>query len=289
MKNRDIIYTSIDIIEEKIEAHISVAELAKHCGFSSYYYSRLFKGITGISPKRYIDSRKLSLSALDLIEKDLNILDIALKYGFSSHEVYTRAFQKMFGLLPSEVRRHKTYPLEHAVKKLTPERIEGLYHLVNTTPKLVHKEEIKLVGIVFYHDIHLKNDLSDPWSHLMRSLDAINHKVTPSRFYQMQFWFEDQEGDSMYFFIAVEVSAFDKTPLQFTEKTIPSHEYLVFQHKGLANQVGHTYRYIYESYLPDTDYQLPYLFNFEYYGKDHLGPYNADSISEIYIPISMDS
>jgi AraC family transcriptional regulator len=289
MKNREAIYASIDTIEEKIDTHISVAELAKLYGFSSYYYSRLFKGITGVSPKQYIHGRKLSLSATDLLEQDVNIIDIAFKYGFGSHEVYTRAFQKMFGVLPSEVRRQGSYPSECFMNKLTPERIEGHHHLVNTKPTFVSREEIKLVGIPLYHDIHLKNDLSEPWSHLMHSLETIKHKLSPCRFYQMQFWFEDQEGESMYFFIAVEVSHFENTPLQFTEKVIPKQDYLMFQHKGFANKVGYTYRYIYEDYLPNTAYQLPHMFNFEYYGKQHLGPYNRDSISEIYIPVSTGS
>ncbi len=56
-------------------------------------------------------------------------------------------------------------------------------------------------------------------------------------------------------------------------------------HKGLACNVGLTYRYIYETWLPQSDYKLPLAYNFEYYGKNHFGPDNEESESEIYIPI----
>ncbi|MDA3901511.1 MAG: hypothetical protein PF637_13465 [Spirochaetes bacterium] len=54
-----------------------------------------------------------------------------------------------------------------------------------------------------------------------------------------------------------------------------------------ANLVGNTYKYIYETFLPETEYKLPYLYNFEQYGERSLGPDNEESISEIYIPIEL--
>lgn len=287
MNNREMIFASISTIEETVENNILIPELANQYGFSSYYYSRLFKGITGFSPKSYIQGRKLTLSASDLVLQEMKIIDIAFKYGFGSHEVYTRAFQKMFGLTPSEVRKTKKYPLDRCIKKLTPARIQQIDHLVKSTPELVIKDEIKLVGISFYYDLHLNNDLSEPWGHLMSHLSVIKHRVEPERFYQLQYWFPKQNNERIYFYIAVEVNHFEDIPIQLTEKVIPKHQYLKFQHRGLANQVGYTYQYIYNEYLPETNYHLPHLFNFEYYGEQHLGPCNADSISDIYIPVSL--
>lgn len=285
MNNQELIFASINTIEEHIEDNLLISELAVQHGFSLYYYSHLFKGITGISPKSYIQGRKLTKSALDLISQETKIIDIAFKYGFGSHESYTRAFHKMFGLKPSTVRRNKSYPRERGVDKLTPERVQQMSHLVQLTPEVVTKDSIQLVGISFYYDINLKNDLSEPWAHLMSHLGVIKHIIEPYRFYQLQYWFPEQDNESIYSFIAVEVSHFEEIPIQLTEKVIPKHRYLKFQHKGLSNQVGYTYQYIYNEFLPNTDYQLPHLFNFEYYGEEHLGPYNPESISDIYIPI----
>ena len=64
--------------------------------------------------------------------------------------------------------------------------------------------------------------------------------------------------------------------------------YIKFIHKGLSSKVGYTYQYIYTEWLPETDYKLSYLFNFEYYGEAHKGPFNEESETEIYIPVDLD-
>lgn len=49
--------------------------------------------------------RRLSTAAELLTETDLKVLEIALRCGFGSHEAFTRAFRKMYGILPTECRK----------------------------------------------------------------------------------------------------------------------------------------------------------------------------------------
>jgi AraC family transcriptional regulator len=128
-------------------------------------------------------------------------------------------------------------------------------------------------------------DLSKEWGQFMSEVQTIKKLILPERFYQVQYWSEQQDLGGMFFFTGAEVTkAQDINPL-FVVKTIPAGKYLRFIHKGLANKVGYTYKYIYNQFLPDTDYNLNKPFNFEYYGEKCLGPYNENSESEIYIPV----
>ena len=79
----------------------------------------------------------------------------------------------------------------------------------------------------------------------------------------------------------------EKIPVHFTAKIIPRQKYLRFFHRGLSARVGETYRYIYEKWLPQSEYRLPYQYNFEFYGELYKGPCTEDSISEIYIPVKL--
>lgn len=133
----------------------------------------------------------------------------------------------------------------------------------------------------------MPDDLSDPWQTLLDNRDVIAGKKYPERFYQVQFWMPKREYESLFFFLALEVENIENIPIQFTAKTLPEQQYLRFYHRGYANQVGLTYDYIYNNYLPDTNFKLPHHFNFEYYGKESLGPYNENSVSEIYIPVTV--
>ncbi|WP_069999064.1 AraC family transcriptional regulator [Cellulosilyticum sp. I15G10I2] len=285
MNNRELILSSIQIIENNLRSKISVLDISQELGFSFYYYCRLFRSITGYSPKAYMLARKIAESIPELIETDIRIIDLALKFGFGSSEAYTRAFYKIINKNPSEVRKEGTINRQLLRHPITDNELKKFEHALDKAPEVVSLDEIKLVGIPFYYDLSMGNDLMEHWALLMQNLSAIPNVKNPLEFYQLQFWFPNQDNDSIYFYVAVAVDTLESIPIQLTAKTIPAQAYFKFRHKGLANQVGHTYRYIYEEWLPETDYKLPGHFNFEYYGDEHLGPYNPDSISEIYIPI----
>ena len=116
-----------------IEAHITDKKinndkLARQIGFSWDHMRKLFRNDTGCSIARYMQIRKVKRSALDLINTNQTILDIALLYGFTNPETYTRAFRRVTGMTPSEFRRLR--PLVGKEKLLT-----GVYSVGLLTKK----------------------------------------------------------------------------------------------------------------------------------------------------------
>ena len=286
MNNREIIYESLEIIEDNINSDMNVLELSDKLGFSVYYFIRLFNGITGFSPKTYMQKRKLTEAALALIEKR-KIIDVAFDYGFGSPESFTRAFQKQFGMNPVKIKSGAELPSDKMQPRLTRENLEFIRNAPFREPELIDFGPLHLIGMPLYYSGNIPEDLSEPWHAFTNNITAISGRIIPEKFYQVQYWFPNQDYGSIFFFIALEAAAGCDIPIQFTAKTLPEQKYLRFYHKGFSNQVGHTYQYIYNSYLPETDYKLPHLFNFEYYPPDHKGPYNENSVSEIYIPVSL--
>ena len=287
MNNRELIYQSLDVIEKNLKSNMSVYTVSKELGFSIYYFSRIFKGITGLTPKNYMLGRKITESVNDILNTEKMIIEIAYDYGFGTPESFSRAFQKIMGINPSEIRKSGKADRCRLVQPVTRERIERIKIKPENEPELVELGPIRLIGIPFYYELWEKDDLSNPWQNLIDNISAIPDKIIPEKYYQVQYWFPEQDQGSIFFFIALEVNSFKEIPMQFTAKTLPRIQYLKFQHKGLSNTVGYTYRYIYEEWLPESNYKLPYLFNFEYYGDRYKGPYNEDSISEIYIPVDV--
>ncbi len=105
MNNRDAIVAAVELIETNLHEDLPVQVVAARSGLSLYYFSRLFRGVTGYSPKAYISARKLTESARELLETDKKIIELAFEYGYSSPELYARAFQRVFGCNPSECRK----------------------------------------------------------------------------------------------------------------------------------------------------------------------------------------
>lgn len=56
--------------------------------------------------KDYLRYRKLAFALKQIRDTQCGILDIALNYGFSSHEAFTRAFKETYGVTPSEYRQN---------------------------------------------------------------------------------------------------------------------------------------------------------------------------------------
>ncbi len=289
MTNKETILKTIQFIESNLKSDISVADMARESFCSRYHFIRLFQSITGISPKKYLLQRRLTESIYPLQHSDEKIISIAFDYQFSSHEVFTRAFQKHFGVAPSKLRKGETIPAHLLSPAISEEYIFQSKKARNQPPDLVELEEKILVGLSYFVSGSLKGlELSVEWNNFMKMLDLINNKITPERYYQIQYWSESQDMEGMHFFIGIEVENLKNINPQFVIKIIPQGTYLKFIHKGLAKNVGFTYRYIYNEFLPDTDYRLSMPFNFEYCGENYLSPYNEQSESYLFIPVNME-
>ena len=97
----------IDWVEQNIEYAPTLDKMADHVGYSEFYCSAKFHEYVGVPFKEYVFRRKLSLAAKSLMNTDSLIIDIAMQYGFSSHEAFSRAFKKTYGYSPNQFRQIK--------------------------------------------------------------------------------------------------------------------------------------------------------------------------------------
>jgi AraC-type DNA-binding domain-containing proteins len=109
------IQMTVDYIEEHLAEDIKIEALAKLAVLSPFYYQRLFGRLVKKPVNEYIKLRRLAKAAEALINKNKRILDIALDFGFSSHETFTRVFKNAFGITPEEYRANPLR-LNHFVK-----------------------------------------------------------------------------------------------------------------------------------------------------------------------------
>ena len=93
-------------IREQNDEALTLANLSGFLGYSEYYVSRKFREISGMQLRDYLRNRRLAFALKDIRDTETGILDIALKYGFSSNEAFTRAVKNAYGTSPSEYRKH---------------------------------------------------------------------------------------------------------------------------------------------------------------------------------------
>lgn len=105
MITNELVNQSIDYIMRHLDEEISIEDVADYCHFSKYYFSRVFKAITGESIYAFIKRLKMEQSAVRLkIEKEKSITDIGFDYGYSSSN-YSSAFKKHYNISPAEFRK----------------------------------------------------------------------------------------------------------------------------------------------------------------------------------------
>ena len=93
-----------DYIQTNLEENLDLATLAQLAGISSFYFIRLFKSSTGLTPYQYIFQQKMELAKQLLKDSNLAIAEIALSCGYASQSSFSTAFRKFVGTTPKSYR-----------------------------------------------------------------------------------------------------------------------------------------------------------------------------------------
>ncbi len=283
MSNLESVYQAVQFIEQHLKALISVQDVADAAGYSVYHFSRTFNRVIGHSPYDYIMRRRLSESAKELIEPGKRIIDVAFEYQFNNPETYSRAFRRMFGMLPNQVKKSKNLP--RLKPKATREYIEHINKGDYLKPELVELDMIYLVGLA-----SLTRDETDIvtelWEQLSSETESISNRLKPERYYGVSFFTLSGDPQGSFFMIGVAVESLDAIPPTLVGKTIPPLKYARFIHKGLSKDIGMTLDYVCQTWLPKSGHSIAAPLRIEFYGKRYKGPDDPDSESEILIPIN---
>lgn len=133
-------------IRENLQQKISLVDLARAAGYSPWHCERIFKEYTGSTPFAYIRAYRLSRAALAMRDNPVRqrIIDVALEFVFDSHEGFTRAFAKEFGISPQKYQRQP-----EPVKLFMPFEVRDYYLYLSKrrNEKMENKPKIKPVFV----------------------------------------------------------------------------------------------------------------------------------------------
>ncbi|MCU0428651.1 MAG: GyrI-like domain-containing protein [Cytophagaceae bacterium] len=153
-------------------------------------------------------------------------------------------------------------------------------------PKFQMVQEIKLVGLTTQTSL-TNNKTAALWQSFMPRRSEIQSRLGQHLFSVQQYgpeYFQDFQPHRYFTkWATAEVSDWERMPDGMQALLIPQGLYAVFSYKGSSNDSS-IYRYIFETWLPDSGFELDPRPHFERL-DDRYKNNDPDSEEEIFIPV----
>ncbi|MFJ8311877.1 MULTISPECIES: GyrI-like domain-containing protein [unclassified Streptomyces] len=251
---------AMDHIEDRLDREIDVGELARIAMTSEYHLRRLFSALAGMPLSEYVRRRRLTVAGAEVLAGERTLLDVAVRYGYTSGEAFARAFKSVHGVGPGEARRTGA-ALRSQPRMSFRLVVEGSSSM---RYRVVEKEEFRLVGkkarVPLVHEgvnpaiaafiqgigpetarrIH---QLSDQ---LPEGIVAVCDDLDPSR----------AEGTELDYWHASLTRADTDAPDGLDSMVVPAGTWAVFESTGpFPRALQEMWRDVYTEWFPSNPYQ----------------------------------
>lgn len=294
MNHVEIIQQSIEYIESRLDEELTLKGVSQAMHYSEYHFHRTFLYLVGDTVTSYIRKRRLSKAAELLAYSNKKVLDIALECGFGSHEAFTRAFRKMYGILPTTCRRLGRPPfLVARFESRDPfdEQIfleRGEFHMeyrIETYPAM------RIIGYAIQTttaDGLNSTEIPAFWQAYMR--DQLGAKVPGKKRPEVELGVcttLDENGTFRYI-IGFETDDNTEVPEGMVDYTIPEATYAIFttppaDRADFTDSIQSTWNKIFSEWFPTSGYEQAYAPDFEWYDQ-RCWPDKGQQM-DIYIPV----
>lgn len=254
---------ALEYIEKHLDGEISYDQAAQIACCSTFYFQRLFSYVVGVSLSEYIRRRRMTQAAFELQRTKQKVMDIALKYGYTSPTSFHRAFQSVHGMTPTMARQSdcllNAYPAIHFTVQVTggqaiSYRIEdrGAMRVVGYQYPISDnmEENHQLVPHIWKEFFHTDN---------YHKLSQLNH-CEPYRLLGITMY----QPQHIYYMIAIE--SVDDIPDDMCEYEIPAHTWVTFENNGdFQEDVQSVFKRFITEWLPFSGYEFAGLPDIEVY------------------------
>ena len=267
------IQKAIDYIEVNLDKDINFDIVANEVGMSAYYFHRIFSAVIGVSPTTYIRNRRLTVAAQEISKNNENILDIALKYGFESHEAFSRAFKNFHGVVPKMAKTDG-----NEFKNFSRANLEFEVNTNNILNyRIESKDTIKVLAFLRKFNIENKDEIPKYWKELKESgtLEKISNNYKKDL---LGICIGTQSDFEYKYGIGIEQTEDIETNIEIEKIEISKSTWVVFKCKGQNEKnINELWSRIYKEFFITSSYKQSMDIEFELYD---------DKNTEIWIPIS---
>lgn len=246
----DRLNEAVSYIENHLGDEIDYERLGKIAGCSAYHFQRMFAFLAGVPLSEYIRRRRMSLAVADL-RGGGKIVDISLKYGYSSPTAFNRAFQSVHKIAPSMVKGGgvtvKSFPPLNF--KMTVKGVEEMNYRIET------REAFRIVGI----SMPLQREIEKNFLEVPRMWQRAQSDGTVQKLAELMEGSPEgilgvcvcNDREPWRYLIA---AASGKSTEEFEEYTVPGTDWAIFSGSGTGRSIQELEQRIYTEWLPTSGY-----------------------------------
>ena len=266
-------------IESHFSRDITLDEVAGVCGLSRFQMSRLFSHALGTTVTSYVRGRRLTEAARALANGAPDILAVALKAGYGSHEAFSRAFRDQLGLTPTELRARGNLD---GIALVEPLRAAPGVAVRLPPPRLDTPGPLLIAGI----GRRFACDDSQAFPRCGRNSSRTWAKSRARKAPPPTGWSPTWRRTETAIFISP-ASRCRTFPISigFTGMRLPAQRWAVFPHEGHITAIASTIDAVFAQALPDAGLMagdMPDLL--ERYGES-FDPRTGNGGCEIWVPV----
>ena len=299
-KYEQAILSTLIHIQTHLDGDLNLEMLAERVGFSAYHFHRIFREILGEPVKEYIRRLRVERAAYRLKISEETILRIALDAGFKTHESFTRAFQRQFGITPNEYRRN-FLRASHVRKKQVQPRYMTEFDVKDepgllpnrSTSREVRLEHAHPLIVAFVRHIGPYDKLLDkgsPMSLLWEELFAWGNANQLINADSLLIGIPQDDPsitppEKQRFDVCVQIPEFRNPSGHIGCQTIPAGTFGVGRHYGSFDNLGDTYMHIYDSLVTTGKFRLRTQTPFEVYSYSLVKGDIRIHFTDVYLPL----
>ncbi len=286
------IQRAVDYIETDLSREVALDEAAARACWSSFHFMRTFTAVIGATFREYLRTRRMDLAAYRLSFSDERVLDIAVSVGYETHEAFTRAFKKIYGVSPGRYRTIGTYTMRAPRACVVLKRYET-HGRDDMEPRIVKKGAMTIMGA----ELRTTNDgsnlkeIPEFWERFLTegTAERIPDKVEPAVSYGLC---TDMDSKSGAFSYVIGYAVPDGTPAtnRFGTFPVPSKEYAVFTARAktggddFSNEIQRMWKFAYgEWFVDNPTWERDDGPDFELYDDRRFS--ESEAQCDIYIPV----
>jgi AraC family transcriptional regulator len=245
--------TAVQFIENHLHADIKVADMATAVHYSLFHFCRIFNQVTHHPPYDYLVRRRLTEAAHWLAD-GARVTEVALDCQFGSPEAFSRAFKRLFGLLPSQWQKSGWIDPRCFMTPLTPAHLAHRSNAASVRPQVVERPSRMLAGLMTVVD-----EEATAVPHLWQTLrECLDGALAQQPAWAVRHYVPHYPNVGVYYLAGVETAANIAFPPVLVNKTMPSGLYACFALPASVAARQLLNDYIYQTWLPQSRYQLSY-------------------------------